>query len=495
METSNTPLPIDLSSKSLRTTIGQLPLSDCKISLSSPVQRMIEAFNCQPDLPGIMIVDENRRIYGVASRKDFLEWAGAFQKTGDLIDTPIRQITDHLITEPLILPSTCSIQEASQASIKRAHERAYDPIVVAFPDREYNLILDSHLLLLVQAKLLTHSFKMEKSRRKLAETFYKAGRALSASLRLDQVLSIIFDFIGDFIEYDQAVALIRKKGVLEISASRGKYNDTYPVGKELFICEHPTLQQMVLNGELIVTGCLGDEQAIEILAKPCQSWIGIPLMNSDEVIAVFNIFHDTPGFYETQDISTVINFISQSSLAINNALLYSKMWEDANHDALTGLYNRRYFFESITSLLDSCKNAGQNLALLIIDLDHFKFINDHFGHQAGDELLRSVSAIINSCTRNHDFACRYGGEEFLIVLHDVSESTALEVAERLRVMINKQVFHFVHTDETAQTSISTGIAIFPDDGENIESLIHAADQALYQAKENRNCIRIRHKVL
>ena len=161
-------------------------------------------------------------------------------------------------------------------------------------------------------------------------------------------------------------------------------------------------------------------------------------------------------------------------------LLQNQLREQANRDPLTGLYNRRYLDSTLDRELSRCKREGLPLALIMIDLDHFKNVNDTYGHQAGDEIPKMLGATLSGFARAEDVACRYGGEEFLLLLPKVSIATAGERAEDLRRHFSEAVLQF--GEFRLQTTLSVGIAIYPDHGKSVDELLQSADRALYLAK-------------
>ncbi|MDD5060318.1 MAG: diguanylate cyclase [Candidatus Omnitrophica bacterium] len=142
-------------------------------------------------------------------------------------------------------------------------------------------------------------------------------------------------------------------------------------------------------------------------------------------------------------------------------------------DGLTGLFNRRYFNELINIEIKRLSRSPASLSLLMLDIDNFKNYNDTKGHQAGDELLKGAAKILKSSVRSVDMVCRYGGEEFIIILPQTDKSAAQIIAERVRVQIGLYL----------PTTVSIGVSTFPDDSRETEQLIKKADNALYQAKQ------------
>jgi len=162
--------------------------------------------------------------------------------------------------------------------------------------------------------------------------------------------------------------------------------------------------------------------------------------------------------------------------------------EQSIRDSLTGLYNRRHFEEAFAQELSMPELQRQAVSVVIVDVDHFKSINDQHGHPAGDEVLREVAQVIRSHSRASDIFCRYGGEEFILVMPGMRQEAAVARAELLRAEIFAQRVRY-DAAEIAVTA-SFGVASFPQDGLNCGDLISAADKALYAAKHGgRNQVR------
>ncbi|WP_417424005.1 PleD family two-component system response regulator [Hoeflea sp.] len=156
--------------------------------------------------------------------------------------------------------------------------------------------------------------------------------------------------------------------------------------------------------------------------------------------------------------------------------------EFAVTDSLTGLNNRRYLDTHLTALVERSNRRGRPLSVLITDIDHFKAINDVHGHEGGDDVLREFSRRVRGAVRGADLACRYGGEEFVVVMPDTTPEVASQVAERLRNAIASAPFKVSATGAMVPVTTSVGIATLEKSGEGADSLLRRADQALYQAK-------------
>lgn len=165
--------------------------------------------------------------------------------------------------------------------------------------------------------------------------------------------------------------------------------------------------------------------------------------------------------------------------------LQEQLKEQALRDPLTGLYNRRALDSLGDRELARCRRLGQPLVVMMIDVDHFKKVNDTYGHPGGDEVLKALGKLLLGNVRVTDVVCRYGGEEFFVLLPGMPCEVATDRAERWRQAFGDLVT--VLGDARIQATISTGIALYPDHGDTLPALIHCADTALYQAKsEGRN---------
>jgi diguanylate cyclase (GGDEF)-like protein len=162
-------------------------------------------------------------------------------------------------------------------------------------------------------------------------------------------------------------------------------------------------------------------------------------------------------------------------------MFQKQMYDSAVRDTLCDTYNRRFFMEAMATEYSYYARHRLPLSVMMIDIDHFKKLNDNYGHVAGDEVLKAVANLINEELRSEDLLCRYGGEEFAIILRTTSHIDAAVVAERIRKRID--VHEFEHQSQAMHVTVSIGIATL--DGDNIatpEALVNAADQFLYQAK-------------
>jgi diguanylate cyclase (GGDEF)-like protein len=155
--------------------------------------------------------------------------------------------------------------------------------------------------------------------------------------------------------------------------------------------------------------------------------------------------------------------------------------EQAIRDPLTGLFNRRYLQETLEREFSRARRENLAISILIMDIDHFKQINDTFGHQAGDYILQKFGKLLQECVRLEDIVCRYGGDEFVVVMPNANVAAACERAEQIRITFHAQCISF--EDHELHATLSLGTAAYPKHGSSAEEVLSNADQALYQAKQ------------
>lgn len=199
------------------------------------------------------------------------------------------------------------------------------------------------------------------------------------------------------------------------------------------------------------------------------------------LVAILSLWGVPPQKTPTQVHQHLDAITQQLSFTLNRIEQIESLQNQSIRDPLTGLFNRRYLAELLPQLLHRASHGNYPVSIIMLDIDHFKQINDQFGHPAGDQVLRDFSLILKGFVRGTDIACRYGGEEFILVLPDLSLHTAKQRAERIRQ--NLQYLSMRHGKRNLGTiTLSAGVACFPDHGITGDDLITAADQALYQAK-------------
>ena len=187
----------------------------------------------------------------------------------------------------------------------------------------------------------------------------------------------------------------------------------------------------------------------------------------------------------------VQSFVRTVGLTIENIQLYDDVKDSylqaekqAVTDGLTGIYNYRHFQHQLEREIKRSKRHWSKASLIMMDIDFFKSYNDQNGHPAGDQVLRRLSEILNTCTRTSDVLARYGGEEFVLILPETPKPAAIKLAEKIRTLIQDEIFPHEKTQPNGDLTVSLGVATFPDDAQTWEELVQKADEQLYASKQS-----------
>ena len=209
-------------------------------------------------------------------------------------------------------------------------------------------------------------------------------------------------------------------------------------------------------------------------------FVSIPLMIEKEIVGLLNINDVGQDSFDVGDLDFILNLSEFIAMSISNAVLYEQANKLAVTDGLTGISNRQSVEKSLQIEFERSKRYNSPLSLILLDVDHFKDVNDTYGHQKGDEILIAFASLLKKACRANDIAARYGGEEFLMILPQSNAQGAFKIAERVREEMMK--ISFTGNKSNFTVTVSCGVAEFNKDYGSINKLIGAADQALYKAK-------------
>jgi diguanylate cyclase (GGDEF)-like protein len=212
----------------------------------------------------------------------------------------------------------------------------------------------------------------------------------------------------------------------------------------------------------------------------------VPIMQQGGVASVIQLVAEAGSAHLLQEkVPCVHVFMREMVPVLEARRLTETLRESALRDPLTGLNNRRFLEEYVDTLTAAARRRQRSMAVLLLDVDHFKIVNDVHGHDAGDALLKAIAGALEKAVRASDTVIRFGGEEFLIVLQDIDAGAAVRVAENIRAAVESMKINLGST--VLQKTISIGLAIYPEDGDIFWQVVKLADVALYQAKsEGRN---------
>jgi len=251
------------------------------------------------------------------------------------------------------------------------------------------------------------------------------------------------------------------------------------------------------NGGLLALGVL-DGMPLLLTKETMQNYSHDPiiqLLNTDELVVVPLKAKDkvngiiladnfiTKKSITKDDIRMFIMLANQAGLAIENSQLYEKTVTRTHSDSLTELWNHGYFQYLLQAELEKAKITKTPLSLIMLDIDNFKVYNDVLGHQSGDKILKALANLIKNQSRKMDYVCRYGGEEFTIILPQTEKKEAFLIAERIRTDVERYVFVNEEILPNKKLTASMGLSSFPEDGLSPSELILHSDKALYEAKQ------------
>jgi two-component system, cell cycle response regulator len=332
----------------------------------------------------------------------------------------------------------------------------------------------------------------------IEKTKFELGRFFEASRRLNGVLTpsdvhgVALECIASIVEYDFAAITVfdDEEAAHEIVAvdHAGVFAADVDdwIGSR-FEVNQGLVSMVVKNRHYLPYGgqvreatpvVFTDQERLEDV----ESMLVLPLIAHDEPIGTMVICHRQPGQFsaERREMLEVVG--NQVAISLQNARLYARMEQMATTDGLTGLANHRSFQSKLEETIARHRRTEEPFAVILTDIDHFKAVNDTHGHPVGDEVLRQVSRVFEDSLREVDTPCRYGGEEFAIILEDTDRATALLIADRVRTGVAALEFQ---SDKGAfQCTISMGVAIWPHDETQKQPLIDLTDQALYYSKEH-----------
>jgi diguanylate cyclase (GGDEF)-like protein len=286
----------------------------------------------------------------------------------------------------------------------------------------------------------------------------------------DEALRQFFDHTGAA----GGLILYEAAGDLTIAASRGLRapEAVAASGHVDAVVRTGQAQIIAIPQDVLIEGVVADFRPGEVRVCPI-AYKGVPL--GVVVLA-------TPGSFTTDQAGLIDLFLQGLGLALNNAIAHDRLQNLAALDPLTSIYNRRFGLGRLREEFGRAVRMSSPLGVLMLDIDHFKAVNDTYGHLVGDRVLKSVCAIVRSCLREGDVLLRYGGEELLAVMPAASASDLRQMGERLRKAVEDS--SVADGEKTVRVTLSAGGAAYPSQNvEHEEALVKLADQALYRAKE------------
>ncbi|MEN9799696.1 MAG: hypothetical protein RL653_3393 [Pseudomonadota bacterium] len=313
---------------------------------------------------------------------------------------------------------------------------------------------------------------------------YDVSRALNETLEVQDLLGRITSLVAERLGVPRtSLMLVNAEGRLELRAAWPKQSLvglTFAPGEGA--CGRAAAERKSVyvpdlsarDGVYVKRGVAGEATSGSMLA--------VPLVHKDTVLGVLNLERPAVDGFRPEEHELLQSVADQAAVAVQNARLHAQTVALSITDPLTGAPNRRHLFQRMEIEVARAHRFGTQLSVLMVDIDHFKQLNDQNGHRAGDEVLQRVAGLLGSNLRKVDLLARYGGEEFMVLLPQVPKEEATGVAEKLRRLVSETPDEYGPGQPLGRVTISVGVANLPVDATDQDKLVDCADSALYAAK-------------
>jgi diguanylate cyclase (GGDEF)-like protein len=324
---------------------------------------------------------------------------------------------------------------------------------------------------------------LERSREELRDSLERIGEALTSTHDLDGLLQVVLETALATLDTRAGVVLYRSADQLQLVGELGLHEAG--LNAPAVVASGTGVLGRVVSSGSQVRGRLGSGP-VELQPTETEPSTGdilaVPLRSMGTVIGVLALYDRNDGRpFDAADEDALGTLAGQASIAIDNVQLHQEAQRLSTTDALTGLWNFRYLSMSLAREIERSTRFDRPLAVLMLDLDHFKSVNDTHGHPRGDTVLRELAHRVQEQIREVDTFARYGGEEFVVVLPETTVEGAAQLAERICVAVHREPFRH-DGEEPLDVTVSIGGAAFPEHGSSPATLMRAADKALYVAK-------------
>lgn len=332
---------------------------------------------------------------------------------------------------------------------------------------------------------LLDSIEKEKTRAEELNTIHQVVSIISASLDMEETVSTILKQIHRIIPYETGSVQLLRGDFLTVIGADG-FEDNKEICKMQFkYPETDSLSTKALQEKIPILSH-NVPRDFPSFSHPGKgpavlSWLGIPLIGHGENIGLMTLDGYKKDNFTNHHRELAQTIGDNISIALENSMLHERAYKMAMEDGLTGIGNRHRFQMEGRFLFESAIRSGSPLSLAMLDIDHFKRVNDRYGHDKGDLVLQKIAGICSQELRVIDLIARYGGEEFVLVLPETNKSEAFTAIDRLRQIIGKSVYPDIDQNVTISAGVYSAI---PVQNEKINHFVTNADKALYKAKNN-----------
>ena len=329
-------------------------------------------------------------------------------------------------------------------------------------------------------------YSLERQRARQLEAINTIAQQSTAVMELEELLVRVCAVIQKAFQVSHVSLLLRDDGDLVMRAHQGTLTPCAPPNGRFPASQEPWSRVISASGTIVEKDLSGLPEPLRLFRESA-SRMSIPLISFGQTLGVLTLHSSQPNAFRERELQSLESVADICANSIQNAHYVERVKQLAYLDGLTGIFNRRFFELRIMEEIERARRYGTGMAVIMADIDQFKRLNDEFGHLLGDEVLRQVSSLFHQQLRKVDVVCRYGGEEFAILLTQISAQQAIAIAEKLRRLVEK--FQFPGVPRTI--TISVGVAAFPTHGKTRDDIVRAADSGLYAAKQagrNRVCV-------
>jgi len=312
-------------------------------------------------------------------------------------------------------------------------------------------------------------------------TLYEVGKAISSELDFRKLQNMILETVVKVISAERGSLMLvdDAEKVITIGVAIGLSDE---ITKNTRLESGESVSGWVVKNKkpLFIKDVTEDNNFFEMKKGNIRTgaMISAPLMAKDKILGTLNVSKSQANSFSERDFELFINLANQAAIAIDNARLYRY----AVTDEMTRLYNHRYFQQRLDEELQRADRYENHVALVILDVDHFKKFNDIYGHPEGDRALKTVARLIEKSVREIDIPARYGGEEFVVICPEKTGEGSLTPAERIRAAVENYDFRI--EGKRVPITVSLGVACYPDQARSKKDLIQKADYALYYSKDS-----------
>ncbi len=322
--------------------------------------------------------------------------------------------------------------------------------------------------------------ELEKSQAQL-EMIYENTRILAAILEPDGVVKEIARILGRTLQYQQFALVFRNRPDTFYYRARQIDGHANFHAKALDITKNDLLRKVADMHEPIRIKEIGDRDDYLPMMSQSRSLIVVPMTAHGQTQGLLLAEAPERDRFTDRDVQMLTVVARSAALAIENAELHRRTAELTIIDELTETFNYRYFVQKLQEEKKRATRYDLPLSLIMVDIDWFKKLNDSYGHEVGNVVLKELSRVIKSCIRDVDIFARYGGEEFVVILPQTPQSEAHHIGERIRSQVESTIIDAGSAGKVKIT-VSVGVSSFPENGRSHEELVSVADQALYRAK-------------